>query len=489
MKNFFNPLLNIIKDKFFYLFLLISLVFFGIFVNFEFSLDTYSVVNNPILETIKTFCTSGRFVTGLVAYVVNILSLKINVIYTLSFLFSVIFITLSQYVLFKILSKELGSPLISILVSILSIINPFSIELFLFIEKGIFALSIFLNILGFYFFLEFIKRKNLKLIIISFIMLFLSLSCYQGVFGLFLILSTIFLLKYSKNFIEFIKNNLILFMLYILPSLLNYILAKYVFLNARLSESNFLLSIKIIFPQIKNMLIKSYNILPQYFFLFFCIVILIITIYSCIKKRTILLSSFSLIYILLALLCITIAPQIMQNPSSVWLVPRSTYVFASLPGILLIFLSLNFKINLKTNKLILIFLSIFLIVQFISFQKIAIDRYILNYMDKTVSLEIQNLINQYETKNNIEIKNIAFYQDSLPSYSYPGLFVSGDINLKAFYIDWSRNLILNFYLNRNLVEVKSSGTIYNKFFYNKNWNSFNDDQIVFDNDTIHICIF
>ena len=173
--------------------------------------------------------------------------------------------------------------------------------------------------------------------------------------------------------------------------------------------------------------------------------------------------------IIIGNLVVTIFPQIMQNTASIWFVPRSTYTFAALLGILLVYLFMNTEVNIKLEKLLLIALIIYLSIQYVSFQNIARDR--------------------YEKETNNRVSKISFYEGNSKKYTYPKLFVNGDTNIKAFYPEWSRLNALNYYLNRKLENVENDEKIEEHYFKDKIWEYYNDEQIIIEGDTVHMFIY
>ena len=66
--------------------------------------------------------------------------------------------------------------------------------------------------------------------------------------------------------------------------------------------------------------------------------------------------------------------------------------------------------------------------------------------------------------------------------------MSGDMNIKAYSADWCIPGIIKLYTNRNLKIVESREDL-NEKFLQKNWDYFDREQIVFDHNVMHICIF
>ena len=95
-----------LKDKNLYISLLISLVFFAIFIKLEYATDTYSLFEEAVSTRVNHFLLSGRFVTALWWGAVNFFHLSDYLIYLSSFALAIICITLSIYNLFLVFSKK-----------------------------------------------------------------------------------------------------------------------------------------------------------------------------------------------------------------------------------------------------------------------------------------------------------------------------------------------------------------------------------------------
>ncbi len=195
-----------------------------------------------------------------------------------------------------------------------------------------------------------------------------------------------------------------------------------------------------------------------------------------------------LIYIIIATFVVTIFPQIMQSTNSIGFAPRSTYTFASLIGIILVYTFINTKPTKLTKNILSIIIIGYLVVQYVIFSNIARDRYSLNYMDYNQFLQIQNIVETYEKETGNTITKIATYKKE-PQGTYPGLFISGDINIKAMCPDWSRIDYLEYYFKRTLEEVEKSEEIFNKYFKDKDWEFFDKEQVVLKDDVMHIYVY
>ena len=517
-----------LKDKNLYISLLITLVFFGIFIKMDFATDTYSLFGEPLEKMVTHFMSSGRFVTAFWWKVVNALHFGNYLIYFSSYALAIFCITLSIYNLFLCLNKKIKNEAICLLVSTITIINPFIIELFLFLEKGILSLAVLLTILTFTKFVKYLDgdKKALKYI---FLFMLLATFSYQGIIGLFIVLSTVYIVCYSKNVKDFIKNNIIILLGYGIPAIINLLIIRLLYSNNRVSGAiNLIESIQKIVSGSREML-ETYTILPKYTFAILIAVLIVLTAVLVFtnkkyKTSTKALKVLGLVYVCFGACAVTILPQLMQNTESIWFVPRSTYPFGAIIGALCIYVLINaldvdFAYNAKTlnikeiiknkqvpvnkkeiikskqvpvNKLVYIIIGtitiVLLAMQLYSFSKIEIAHYNLNYLDRINSLKIGAEIKSYEQETGNKVTKICVYTDKTQLATYPEIWAYKDINISGFYPDWSIIFMINYYNNLDLTEGTSDAEIEERF-KEQDWNDFSTDQIIFVGDTIHYCRF
>ena len=449
------------KKKIFTLYFIITIIFFGMLIKLEFATDTYAVFNFDKEAVFMQYAMSGRFITGVFLKLLKIIDSSETAIYLLSFVLAIFCATLSQYILYKIIEKDVKNRWLKFLIPTLIIINPFSIELFLFIEKGIMWLGILMCILAVQKVIQYFETKQKKYLFFSTILMLLANFSYQGVVGIFLSISFVYILKYSKYIKQFIINNLIVGFVYAIPALLDFVLVKILYKASRINgKVIFLESLKIIIQNTQNMYIKMYDLLPKYAFIL--LILFTFTAFWCkiCKENKKFLNLLNYFYIICGITIVSVTPQIMQPTNSIWFGPRSTYSFASM-YVLIVF---------QAQKYI----------------KIEKDRYILNKNDKNITLQIIKQIENYEKQTGNRISCISWYQDGKPNYTYNGIFVTSDMNVKCYSSDWSTIEILKYYLKRNIKLEKENQEL-DEEFKNKNWDDFNFEQLVFDNNKLNFC--
>ena len=481
------------KDTKLYFFVVISAIFFLNLLKMEYATDTYAVFCFDAKSIFQQFASSGRLVTACVGAMCKILNIRNDVMYICSFIIAFISIVFSEYKLYKIIKEDINDKLFQKIIPILIIVNIFSIELFLFIEKGIMIFAIMMCIVALDNFIKSLKFKSKKNLLYAVISMMIATCSYQGVVGIFVAISMIYILKYSDSIKSFIKNNVIVALIYGIPAILDYVFVKILYSSSRING-------KIIFKETINKIILStqdmikftYRLLPKNFFITVITLIIIICVYEIIRNKKDLKLKFieigKIIYIIFGLLIVTVLPQMVQNTQSIWFVPRSTYVFASTFGILMLYLFMNFDISIIIKNIVLIVSAVLLFLQLYKFNIIEIDRYKLNAIDFEISKNICEQIQEYEEKFKIEIKNIVLYKDKSSGYTYENIFATGDTNVKAYSNDWSCKAILDYYSKKKL-SIGRKNTEIENFFKEKDWNTFNLEQLKFEGDTLHICCY
>lgn len=477
-----------------YFFIIITFCFFSVFMKMHYALDTYLVFSNTTKAVVTQFFSCGRFITGIAAVVcMELFNLSDNYIYILSYAFAIICTIISLYKLSNLINKDIENKVLSIILSTLVIINIFSFELFVYIEKGIMMFSVLISILAVEQVDKHLQSKKWKHFILSIIYMLIATCSYQGTVGIFVAISLIYIIKHSKTIKEFLVNNIKVAFIYGIPVVINFVLVLFASNNSRVEGNIIILeSIQKIIDGTKRLFETTYNLFPKYLFCIYILgIILFVTckaILSKEKPKIKLLKILGAIYIFMGTLAVTLAPQILQNTECIWFVARSSYPIASIIGILLIYTFRQFDIKRTEKNVIVIICVLFMVIQLLYFIKFGTDGYTVNYKDKQETIEIIKQIETYEKETNKEITKIAIYNDQYSTYVYPDIIDSGDINLRALSINWSAKSIINYYSGRRLKIVDSNEKVQQNFS-KENWNEYNKKQIILENDTIHLCLY
>lgn len=474
---------------------LICMIFFGSLIKPEYATDTYADVMFPAQEIIANFLRGGRLFTLLFFVIFRGLHIPIQLVNVLSFLIAIITLVAALYLLESILRKHfIHHKVWPFILSLLIILNPFIIELFLFVEKGIMIMGILFCVIAIYFFAKYLDSRKSKPLILTFVFVALATFYYQGIVGLFIVLATLFVALKSKSWRTFLKDTVLSVIIYAIGPILNIVFIKIFSSGGRTGgEIIFQESLTKIIAGTKSMF-DIFGIMPAICFWGVTITAIVLWLIYCARQRKLfqrltLVTSAQIVYLIVVIYLAAIAPQAIQNTSAIWIVPRSTYVFASILGIILTVILANYpKITIKAwwQSITYLLTFIFITVQFIGFNRIIIDHYNLNAMDRIRAVQLGQLIRDYETKNNITITTVTPANDANLTYSYDGLFSRGDINVSAFSTDWSDVTSLGFWNQRTFTR-QSPDSSWRDYCSSHDWTTFDTAQLKFSDDTLQVC--
>ena len=405
---------------------------------------------------------------------------------------AIAFLILSVYKMYQISEKLTNKKVISIIISTLIILNPFTFELMIYLEKGVSIMSFCASIYAVYYMLKYFEDKRKSSLIKTILLLLISSFSYQGTTTIFVCICLVLIIKYSNTIKDFFKNNVIVAFCFGIPYLLNYICIKLFYTSTRIEgEKSILANISQIISDLPTMLIDTYNILPKYLFLIIFVVLLIIYLISLCTNKNVkhnIYILFGFCYVIIGTFLITVLPQFVLETSSVELVARSTISFGAIIGITMFYAFSNIKINLKLKFLIEIIAVVYLVIEVFYIQNLIADHYVLNYLDLQTATLIEQEIEKYETENNITIEYIVYYEDANISNSYPNLINCEQINRKVVSM-YEKLHLLEYVSGRSYTESVETNSVYAEYFSQYDWDFFDTDQIIFDGNVAHICQF
>lgn len=478
------------------------LLFFGTNIYFSLSTDTYYALQNGFDDVAKDmFSRNGRPIIAFIYEFFYIIKIPYTYFYYISTALALIFLVLSLWIIQKKLADLAISENRRIVISCALIINIFIVEYFMFLEKCGFAFAIFITTVGVFNICKFFENKNKFNYICALICVVCAIFTYQGIISLFVIICIPFAYKNSENLKRYILRLIEIGSIYAIAIVLDMLAFKYIFKSARLeTNQNYLTNFVAMIKELKNVLLESFNILPKYLFSIVIFAMVCIDILIVLKRKN---KIYGLVNIVTILIVSVVFPTATIIQGSGWMAMRIIYPLASIIGVLAtdIFINCSGAINdgyKNTNSffniqhlkafVIVIMLGLS-VVQYCSFNSIYIDKYKLNYADKNRAIYIGEEIKKYQDITGEVIKKVAFYYDTTIRYPYyPDLYCNGDMLVSSFNTYWSDANALSFYLGNTYERVEQEKK-YIEYFSDKNWDSFSNEQLLFDKDTLHICIY
>lgn len=454
----------------------------------HFALDTYFFQIEGYDANATVYMNAGRLVMVFFLKVMKYLTFDFFTTKIFSFAIATISLVLAAYVMKKIIDKKMKNDILNTIISLLIVVNIFVIEFFVFTEyTGIMCFSVLCSICASYEFVKYLDEKKGFAIILSSFLVLLSMLSYQGVASLFICASSIFLIKYFNNIKSFIKYNFIMGFVYGIPAILAFLMTRISGSErTSISGNDFGLSFEKIFTGLKNLVVSSSNFMPKYIFLVIILILIVIVLMNLIKAKKNL-TIFYFIYFLFLCIFFTVLPQFMIGTDIIWVVARSNMAIGALVGLIILFYCLYCDNNEKVLKHIYAISIVVFLFQYIGWQQIIKDHYIVNVLDREYAYIIVEKINEYETETKNVIKYINYYNDKHVSYDYLDTRIYGDINIRVFAIDWARGYVIDYYSGRNYKSYDNKE--YRDYCQLNDWNHFDKEQLQFYNDTLNICIY
>lgn len=194
-----KKVLEKIKNKenisIFIIILLISIIICFDFIKFHTVPDTYNVLAQQY-EYSTTFWLNGRIISALYLILGKVINIPITSLEIISNIFSIIFQSISVYIIYKAITKKedkLISKIIYLIGAYLIVYNPFAIEHLAFLECGVMCLgkltcTIAAKML--------VKDGKIALPIVLTI---IASMCYQGIINVFITIGLLLLLLENNN--------------------------------------------------------------------------------------------------------------------------------------------------------------------------------------------------------------------------------------------------------------------------------------------------
>lgn len=110
-----------------------------------------------------------------------------------------------------------------------------------------------------------------------------------------------------------------------------------------------------------------------------------------------------------------------------------------------------------------------------------------NKSEKEYINDIIAEITKYEQENEKTITKVAIYIDrnsQRTSHNYPNNYMT----VKTIHTAYANVDFINYYLGRKLEAIDRDEKI-SQYFWNKEWENFENEQLIFRDDELHLCIF
>lgn len=495
-----NIKLKLIKNKY-NIFIYLGMLFFSLvictnFIRTHFALDTYCVYAYDSTKLITNFLLSNRLISALAIWISNMLKIPFFINMKILTILGIIFLTISWFILYKFIIKinnkqtDILYNLLIAGISYIIIFNFCTVEYLVFWESAVMCLGILFTTISSCIFNTDIKYKNFIVLFI----LFLGSICYQGAITLFIPLSLVLILyKQKENIKTIIFETIKTGIIYVIVMVIN-LLAIKIFgniLNYEVRKTT-ILSIPDMFNTIikmgYDMVTKTFGIGPKYWYLLLIIVITLIFLAYVFKQKKFKISILEYIVLFICCVLIPIVPMLATPIESQYMETRMAISFGSSIGIILLFVNLYLNKLSVLKYLTSIIIFIMVLVNSVYFIYASNENIVTNDLDKNIAKLVIEEISNYQMQTNIKIENIGLIFDKNPMSQYDGHRWLGVINTRSMGTEWSAIETIELYSGEKFNKVEVPENV-KQTFSQKDWNNFNEEQLIFDGNNLYLCLY
>lgn len=473
------------KRIIFILIVISVILFMGTLLPYNYPSDIYNIFILGYKKYASTwFMTSGRVICAAIYYLFDFFNISLNNGIFILKILSIFISSYTIYLFYNLVLESINSnnkkiKYLILIPTILIFLNYSTYEWFYYTESAIMWLGILSVVIALKTYFKNTNYKYLKI----FLLLFLSVNCYQSAI-LFYIPALFFLLSLQKKDLKYIIKELFYNSLLVLLNLvIGYIIVIIArnYINFKPYKSVKLhLNFKTLLLRLLYLVIFFSGNFPNIVTFIINVIIILYLLFESKEKKLKLIAHPLLIWLIG-----TIEVLLMIEITNFYLADRIMISYVSTMGMFLIYALL-----ISNKKILFTSISILLLlIQIINSNLITIDSKKTRNKDKVYGEIINKIINNYEKENNIKIKKIEFCYDSEPTGNYQGIIKTSEPTNRGFSGDWTIDNIFNYYCPNHNFSKEYNQKIYKTKFKSKNWDDFSEEQIIFENDTLYFCIY
>lgn len=477
------------------------LIFCGIFVlavimyvnwiTMHYSSDTYNIINVGY----ETYATNWSLKDGrLIMYIITMLFAKCNIpieVYVIGTLLGGIIISCICVIKLKniVLANSeysLKKEILVVVASFFTIFNFMYIEDMYFVEAIVMALSLMLFI---YSANLIVNHKDIKHKIIALVLAIVGVIAYQGTTGFLIIVTFVISLLKNKVELKGFKQNLKANIKQIIIDTVIAGIWAFIAVCANMLIVNIIGnitgqvqtrvgSISAIFTNLQYIISNFTKILKEniglfptnLLYIFLCLILISTLAYDIKTKSTKFLTIKSICIIMLSIICGFV---VSLGTLTSFYTGRLHYTIGSMLGFVLICLIIENEDEIF-RKIFALILIIYSIVSIYNCIIVTYQHKLVNEYEKQEVGKIENYINEYEEKNNIEVKNIAIYtikgQDNKTYFE--NISRKSVVTYNAIRCNWATDGVINFYTKRNLEKISLTKELLIEYLAQENTNGY-----------------
>lgn len=450
------------------------------FVNTH-SLDSYCTIHYGYKYAVESFLQKGQPISTLSFIIFDYIKLPFDSLSFVSAFLTALFLSFSVIKIYSIINNNLNlkgnlNKIILLISSFLLFFNPLLTEVLVLDDGFVIAIGIFLVMSA----VSKINTNKLSNYIIAFILIVLAGLCHKGALCY---LFPVMLLTIISNKTSILKKSLIPFIAYIIALLSSFIFIKTI--NSSFNDINIIDNIKNIFTVLlPKALLNLYGFMNTQIYYLIIAVVFSLIIYLIIKSTN---KKQNILYLVL-LLAFTIIVPFIPNLLDTSSEARMVLVLGAVPSILMLYILIVLKLSDKLKCISFVVMLIMFIMSFMLIHQNTMINFNRYKEDAKYIKLINERIKWYENKSDYKVKTIYFAKDTDVSHYYDIGNANG-ANIRILDVQWALECAFPIYSENKYTYKKMSKKDYNRYFKGKNYDKFDDKQLVFDKDKLYLLLY
>lgn len=481
--------------------LLTALCFFGIFVRPDWVTDSYAISSGLAhVNYGRDAVINGRPFSALFQYLtLGVFHLSMARATQISSALAIFEVGLAILVCYRLYSgiiraNNRSDQVVLWLLSVLTVINPMTVELFSFMERCVMMMGVLFAIAGAGRFARYLQKGERRDIILSAVYGIVSMLSYQGVYGTYLVLMALISLIASKGLRQTARAMVVAIILYVIPCIVGVAAIKFGVLvtgqtGRGASGVDLLKSAAIVLPQLKE-IATFFDTIPPFVAPLICLVTLIGAITHSVAHRSakgMLCWATGSIFLTFLSMCVAVAPLMMQRPDSIWISQRIVFPFGLILAAWLAWYFACYSEYINGGAMaccIFLLLSI----ELYKFDGFFTGRFEANAIDRYRAEWIIQQMSDYEEESHNIVNSVGFYYDKNVVRLDKDVMSTRDLNLSAFGTSWSDYSIINLYSGRYLIKAPKDQK-YADYCAKRDWNTLDKSQVHFNGQVMNVCLY
>ena len=493
----------------YFLILLFSVIMCHNFLRMHYASDTWASIDMGYTKYANDFFLGDvRIFSAFSLYIADFLNLSIETFVVVMEFLAIIISCISVMIIYKLFVKLLNIEdkkiykYMTLIGSYIIIFSHHSIEYYLFQESAIMCLSILFNILA----TRMLHSDNKGRIVKSGALLLMATFCYQGNLGIFVVINILITFIKEKSFKDTVKEIFKMLVLYGVVCLINIFTMKLIN-NLILNQEQYRITLTFdilvkYYRGVSNFIkvfVYSFNFIKPY--TNFVVVGITMGIMLLVKVKF----KYYIEYIFLIITGIGMCLYYdLFTTNIVYFQSRICSSVGILWGVAIIFL-LSIASRKKDDKkwvvsLIMIFaVSLYLYTDY-TYIKLSRNHIYANSVYIKTGNAIKKKVEEYETKTSKTVKYVSFYTDKeiyaqtisneMNVYPLPKNVLNvGALTENPMHKAYCYTEYLNYFLQRDFEYKDIEHDIYLKYFKECDWDTFDETQILVDNETVYIATY